>query len=96
MSTQRSLYPAVGGIRNGNGHRNGGGGDGHPRRRHGARAVWPDTAMAHAFLSALVRWAMAHRDDEAAKVVLPVGILTLAELVQVLRALAAARNAVRQ
>ena len=56
MSIQSSLYTAVGGNRNGNGHRNGGG-DGHPRRRHGERAVWPDTALSRAFLIALTRWA---------------------------------------
>jgi hypothetical protein len=59
---------------------------------HGHRAVWPDTTMSAAFLAALAGWAMRHRDDNAATIVLPAGIVSLGELVQVLRALAIAQG----
>jgi hypothetical protein len=53
-------------------------------RRHSPG--WPDTAMAQAYLTALVAWVRRHMNDSAAKVVLPVGLATAAEVGQVLRA----------
>jgi hypothetical protein len=56
-------------------------------RRNGERALWPDTSMAHAYLIALLKWAIANHEDASARVTLPVGIVDASELMNVLRAL---------
>jgi hypothetical protein len=48
--------------------------------------------MAHAYLRALVDWAVAHHAHADAKITLPVGRVTAIELSKVLRALGAARG----
>ena len=62
------------------------------RHHHSARALWPDTTMAHAFLISLTRWALTHHDDFDAKVVLPIGVVSAEELINVLRALERSRQ----
>jgi hypothetical protein len=64
----------------------------HRRRRHGERALWPDTTMASAFLIALTKWAIAHHNDADAKITLPVGAVGVEELMNVLHALEKARQ----
>jgi hypothetical protein len=64
----------------------------HHRRRRGAHWAEHDTPLCSAFLIAVARWCMAHRDDPAARVMLPTGCVTVAELVRVLGGLEAARN----
>lgn len=61
-------------------------------RRQGERALWPDTSMARAFLIALTKWAIAHHGDADAKIMLPVGIVGIDDLMNVLRALEKARQ----
>ena len=57
----------------------------HRHRRHGERWSDRDTSMCKAYLVALGRWVLTHRED--AVVVLPTGYATAEELVNVLRAL---------
>jgi hypothetical protein len=61
-------------------------------RRHGERAFWPDTSMAHAFLIGLAKWTLTHLNDDDAKVMLPTGLVNAEELIRVLRALESARQ----
>jgi hypothetical protein len=56
------------------------------RRLHHRHAV-PRTALAAAFLEALRRWALKHRDDDGTRVVIPSGVVTATELRQVVLAL---------
>ena len=62
------------------------------RRRYGERAVWPDTVMSRAFMRALADWTLVHHEDADATVMLPTGRVTAEQLIQVLRALEAARQ----
>ena len=62
-------------------------------RPRNKRAPWPDTPMAHAFLIALAKWVLTHRDDVDAKVTLPVGVAGAEEVLNVLHALETARLA---
>jgi hypothetical protein len=62
------------------------------RRQNGARASWPDTSIARAYLVALLKWAAANHEDADARVVLPVGVVNAHELLNVLRALERARQ----
>jgi hypothetical protein len=64
----------------------------HYRRRHGERALWPDTSMARAYLIALLKWAATNHEDVDARVVLPVGVVGADELLNVLHALEKARQ----
>ena len=48
--------------------------------------------MARAFLIALTKWAIAHHGDADAKIMLPVGIVGIDDLMNVLRALEKARQ----
>jgi hypothetical protein len=49
-----------------------------------------ETALSHAFLKALVKWAERHTDND--RIAIPTGAVTAAELVPVLRALRLARK----
>ena len=60
-------------------------------RRHGKRAPWPDTPMAHAFLIALAKWVLTHHADTEAQVTLPIGVVGTEEVLKVLHALEKAR-----
>jgi hypothetical protein len=51
------------------------------------RHVVARTALAAAFLEALRRWALKHRDDDGTRVVIPSGVVTATELRQVVLAL---------
>ena len=56
------------------------------------RTTWPpSTAMAAVYLDALVRWAIAHHANTGTHITLPTGRVNAGELLQVLRALEAAR-----
>jgi hypothetical protein len=61
-------------------------------RRRGERAAWPNTAMARAYLVALLNWASTNHANADARVTLPVGIVGPTELMNVLRALEKARQ----
>jgi hypothetical protein len=62
------------------------------RRVQHKSAVWPNTSMAAAFLRALAVWAVAHHHDAEAQITLPIGRVTVTELLKVMRALEAARS----
>jgi hypothetical protein len=62
------------------------------RRRNGKRAVWPDTQIACAYLTALTKWAQIHHQNLNAKITLPIGVVGVDELMNVLRALEKARQ----
>ena len=67
----------------------------HHQRQNGARAPWPDTQMAHAFLIGLAKFVCTHHENDGAKVMLPIGAFNVGELIQFLRALERARREVR-
>jgi hypothetical protein len=48
-------------------------------------APYTETALSHAFLKALARWAERHTDID--RIAIPTGIVTAGELVRVLRAI---------
>jgi hypothetical protein len=51
-----------------------------------------DTAMARAFLNALIAWAARHVSDSSARILLPTGHVGVGELMRVLAALDQARE----
>jgi Zn finger protein HypA/HybF involved in hydrogenase expression len=51
-----------------------------------------NTSMVHAYLRALTDWAVAHHTNPAATITLPVGRVTVTELLKILRALEVARG----
>jgi hypothetical protein len=59
-------------------------------RRHSPG--WPDTAVAQAYLTALVAWAARHVSDATATITIPTGIVTATEVMRVLVALDRARQ----
>ena len=61
------------------------------RKSSGRQVGLPDTAMAAAFLGALMRWAK-RRPNTDAKIAIPTGTVTAGELVRVVRALGFTRN----
>ena len=66
----------------------------HTRRRHRGAAHWAegDSPFCSAFLIALGRWILAHKNDPTAQITLPTGRVGLEELTKVLRGLERARQ----
>jgi hypothetical protein len=60
--------------------------------RHAEPAGLPHTALAAAFLQALQRWTLKHRDDAGTRIVIPAGTVGAPELRQVVLALLAIRQ----
>jgi hypothetical protein len=62
------------------------------------RSRWVDyrTALADAFLSALLTWATRHASNTSAQITIPTGIVTASELMRVLDALDRARRGDRR